>query len=213
MSEFARLAGQQCPPHEALALELAIELGAERVAEARRSLGVLARSLGEAGAAGAAGADPAAQLEALRTVAAGALRPRRDGALLLPDVVREGRGHPAGVAVALAALGQRLGWRVDLVGHDLRLYLAHRDLRPVAILDPARPEALVDPRTLGVDLSWRCAHEAAGVMLRHITTSAERSGDLTRSLGASALLLALPVEGSSRARQSAMHQRLLSRLN
>jgi hypothetical protein len=95
----------------------------------------------------------------------------------------------------------------------MKLYLAHRDLAPVLILDPSRTEALVDPRTLGVDLSWRCAHEATGVLLRHVTTAAERSGDLTRSLGASALLLALPVDESARAAQSAMHQRLLSRLN
>jgi hypothetical protein len=48
MSEFTRLAGQQCPPHESLALELAAELGADGVAlsAARRTIGVLARSLG-----------------------------------------------------------------------------------------------------------------------------------------------------------------------
>jgi hypothetical protein len=206
MSDFARLAGQQCPPQEALALELALELGANGVDVARMTLDVLARSL-------PAGAEPAAQLEALRVVARRALRPRRDGALLLPDVLREGKGHPVGVAVALAALGARAGWATELVGHNMKLYLAHRELAPVLILDPGRSEALVDPRTLGVDLSWRCAHEATGVVLRHVTTTAERSGDLTRSLGASALLLALPVDESSRVAQSAIHQRLLSRLN
>ena len=50
-------------------------------------------------------------------------------------------------------------------------------------------------------------------VLRHVTTTAERSGDLTRSLGASALLLALPVDPASRSAQQAVHQRLLSRLN
>ncbi len=208
MSEFARLAGQQCPPQEALALELAAELGVGGVAlsAARRSLGVLARSLDDVRA-------PGEQLEALRALAARALAPRRDGPMLLPDVLREGRGHPVGVAVALVAVAQRAGWRVDLVGHNLRLFLAHRTLGPSAIVDPSRVEALVDPRSLGADLSWRCAHEATGVVLRHLSTTAERSGDLTRSLSASALLLALPVDDSSRAAQSAVHQRLLSRLN
>jgi hypothetical protein len=51
------------------------------------------------------------------------------------------------------------------------------------------------------------------VVLRQLSAAAERSGDLTRSLGASALLLSLPVDATSRAAQSAMHQRLLSRLN
>jgi Transglutaminase-like superfamily len=207
MSEFTRLAGLQCPPHESIALELAVELGAAGgAAAARLTLDVLARGLGDA-------REPVAQMEALRAVAERSLRPHRDGAHLLPDVLREGRGHPVGVAVALVALAQRAGWAIDLVGHNMKLYLAHRELAPVSVIDPARPEALVDPRMLGVDLSWRCAHEATGVVLRHVTTAAERSGDLTRSLGASALLLALPVDASSRAQQSAMHQRLLSRLN
>lgn len=209
MSEFTRLAGRPCPPQEPLALELAAELGADGVAlaAARRSLGVLARGLGDV-------REPGAQLEALRALAARSLRPRRDGGgHLLPEVLRDGRGHPVGVAVALVAVAQRAGWRVDLVGHHLQLFLAHRTLGPSALLDPAHPEALIDPRTLGTDLAWRCAHEATGVVLRHVTTAAERSGDLTRSLAASALLLALPVDQSSRAAQSAMHQRLLSRLN
>ena len=205
MSDFARLAGQQCPPQEAMALGLADELGVAGGDASRRSLDVLARGLPDV-------AEPVAQLEALRAVAAG-LAPRADGPFLLPDLLRERRGHPAGIAIALAVLAERAGYRVGLVGHDLRLYLAHRDPAPVLILDPARPEALADPRALGVDLSWRCAHEASGVLLRHITTTAERSGDLTRSLGASALLLALPVDARARAAQSAMHQRLLSRLN
>ena len=208
MSEFTRLAGQQCPPHESLALELAAELGADGVAlsAARRTIGVLARGLGEAH-------EPEAQLEALRALAARSMRPAREGGYLLPEILREGRGHPVGVAVAIVSVAQRAGWSVDLVGHNLKLYIAHREMPPVVILDPARPEALANPRELGVDLSWRCAHEATGVILRHLTTAAERSGDLTRSLGASALLLSLPVDESSRVAQSEVHQRLLSRLN
>lgn len=208
MSEFARLAGQQCPPQESLALELAAELGTGGVAlaSARRSLDVLARSLEDV-------RSPVAQLDALRALAVRALTPRRDGALLLPEIVRDGRGHPVGVAVALVAIAQRVGWAVDLVGHNLKLYVAHREMAPVLVVDPSRPEALLDPRTLGVDLSWRCAHEATGVVLRHVSVAAERSGDLTRGLGASALLLSLPVDAAARATQSQVHQRLLSRLN
>jgi hypothetical protein len=208
MSDFARLAAQQCPPHEALALELAVELGgAGGVETAKRTLTVMARGLlGDA-------TEPLQQLEALRVVMGRALKPKRDGRYLLPEILREGKGHHVGVAVALAALGERAGWNVALVGHDMKLYVAHRDLVPVAILDPDRPEALLDPRTLEVDLAWRCAHEATGVVLRHVAIDAERSGDLTRSLGASALLLALPVDERSRSTQAAMHQRLLSRLN
>jgi hypothetical protein len=78
MSDFTRLAGQQCPPQEALAMELAVELGAGHgVAAARRSLSLLARMLPDI-------AEPAAQLDALREVAFRTLRPRSDGQYLLP---------------------------------------------------------------------------------------------------------------------------------
>ncbi|HEY6759461.1 MAG TPA: hypothetical protein VI318_08225 [Baekduia sp.] len=207
MSDFARLAGQQCPAQEALAMELAVELGAgDGVAAARRSLGLLARGLPDVD-------EPLAQLEALRAVAARHLRPRRDGRHLLPEVVGDGGGHPVGIAVALVAVARRRGWGAALVGHGLVLYVAHRAMAPTAVVDPARPEALIDPRTLGADLAWRCAHEATGVVLRHVTATAERSGDLTRGLGASALLLALPVDEASRSAQAQVHSRLLSRLN
>lgn len=207
-SDFSRLAAQACPPHEALALELAVELGSGGGVEtAKRTLTVMARGLP------ADAAEPLQQLEALRVAMTRAMRPRADGEYLLPEILRAGKGHPVGVAVALAALGQRAGWNVALVGNNMKLYVAHRDQGPMAILDPGRPEALIDPRTLEVDLAWRCAHEATGAVLRHVTVAAERSGDLTRSLGASALLLALPVDEQSRSTQQAMHQRLLSRLN
>jgi hypothetical protein len=208
MSDFARLAAQQCPPHEALALELAVELGSTGGVEpSKRTLTVMARALPQDAR------EPLQQLEALRVAMGRALTPRTDGPFLLPEILRAGKGHPVGVAVALAALGERAGWNVALVGHGTRLLLAHRDLGPTAILDPDRPGALIDPRTLEADLAWRCAHEATGVVLRHLAVHAERSGDLTRSLGASALLLALPVDERSRSSQAAMHQRLLSRLN
>jgi hypothetical protein len=160
VSEFARLAGQQCPPQESLALELAAELGSGGVAlsAARRTLGVLARGLGDA-------REPGTQLEALRALTERALRPRRDRRRA-DGVLRDGRGDPVAIAV----------WAVDLVGHDLKLYVAHREHGPSSILDPSRPEALVDPRGLGIDLSWRCAHEATGVVLRHVTVAAERRG-------------------------------------
>jgi hypothetical protein len=206
MSDFARLAGQQCPPHEALALGLAAELGVDGGSAARRTLHVLARAL-------PAVTEPHRQLEALRTVAAEILLPRSGGPFLLPEILRESRGHPTGVAIVLAILGERAAYRTALVGHGMSLYVAHRDLAPVLILDPSRPEALADPRDLAVDLSWRCAHEATGVLLRCVSRTAERTGDLTRSLGASALLLALPVDERARSAQTAMHQRLLSRLN
>jgi hypothetical protein len=206
MSDFARLVSKQCPPQEALAFGLAEELDAAASETARRSLDVLARGLTHPG-------EPTAELEDLRVLAHERLRPREDGALLLPDILAQHAGHPAGIAIVLAALAERADYRIGLVGHGQRLYLAHREMPPLRILDPSRPERLLDPRTLGVDLSWRCAHEAAGVVLRHLSVASERSGDLTRSLGASALLLALPVDDAARAAQTAVHQRLLSRLN
>ena len=57
---------------------------------------------------------------------------------------------------------------------------------------------LLDGRTLGVDLEWRCAHETAATILDRIAGRAERTGDLALATAARALTLTLPLEDDSR---------------
>jgi hypothetical protein len=204
MTSFAALAGGLCPTQEALALSLATELGCPED-DARVRLQARATGLPTAGA-------PLEQLESARRVAQ-ALSPAAGGTLLLPRALAGG-GHPAVVAVATVAVTQRAGYGVEPVADgDGRLYLAHPDLDRPLVVDPGDPRQLLDGRTLGVDLHWRCAHETALCLLDHVIASARRSADLSTMLAASALRLALPLEDDARRGIATDHARLLARLN
>jgi hypothetical protein len=93
------------------------------------------------------------------------------------------------------------------VGDGERLYLAHPDTPLVIEPGSAR---ILDGRTLGADLLWRCAHGTAATILDRIGERAERTGDLSLALAARALTARLPLEGDAGERE---HQRLLARLN
>ena len=97
-----------------------------------------------------------------------------------------------------------------MVGDGEDLYLAHPDTPLVIEPGAAR---ILDGRTLGVDLLWRCAHETSATILDRITERAERTGDLALALAARALTLNLPLEDDSRDHREREHQRLLARLN
>ena len=134
----------------------------------------------------------------------------RGPALLLPDVLRAGAGDPVGIALAAAAAAQRAGLAVDVVSDGAGLLLAHPD--STYVVDP-RAGSLLDGRSLGVDLLWRCAHETGAIVLDRIAERAERTGDLALATAARALTLRLPLDDDSRAYRVREHGRLLSRFN
>ena len=186
-----------CPAHAELALSLARELGCS-LEGSDLALAELAESLNPG--------DAYTELEAVRALCA-TFGP--GPALLLPDVLRTHSGDPAGVALAVAAAAQRAGLAIDVVApRNVKgpgpLLLAHPD----ATLVVEASGRMLDGRTLGVDLEWRCAHETAATILDRIAERAERTGDLALAIAARALTL--PLEGDYRERE---HARLLSRLN
>ncbi len=203
MSTFRAVAGRSCASHEGLALALADELGCDTVGapEAARSLAATLPDTDE----------PAVMLAALARLCTGPLGHRATDVLLLPDVLRRGGGDPPVVAVAAAVAGQTAGYAVGLVGCRDRLLLGHHFSDDSLVVDPAH--GLVDARSLGVDLHWRCAHESAAVILDHVCRCAERRGDLSLAIAAQELSLALPLEDASRAVRAESRRRLLSRLN
>lgn len=181
-----------CPAHAEVALEIARALGVDGEVDLRSEL---------------APADAHTELESVRAFCATF---ESGQSLLLPDVMRERSGDPLGVALAAAAVAQAAGLAVDVVGDGEHLYLAHPDTPLVVEPGSAR---ILDGRTLGVDLLWRCAHETSAAILDRITERAERTGDLALALAARALTLNLPLEDDSRDYREREHQRLLSRLN
>jgi hypothetical protein len=205
MTSFAVLAGAAAPGHEDLALGVAAELGCPE-GPSRARLEALAAEIPR-------GAGPRAELEIVRALVA-ALRPSPRGTLMLP-LPLEGGGHPTAVVITAAAVAARAGVRVKPVGaDDGRLFLAHAEpLDPPLLIDPAAPPRLVDGRSLGIDLAWRCAHETALCLLDRIIATAVRPNDLSTALAASALRLALPLDEPSRARVAEEHATLVARLN
>jgi hypothetical protein len=187
----------RCPAHAELALAVAADLGCA-IDGSDALIGELAASL-EPG-------DADTELQAVR---ARCETFGRGPALLLPEVLRARAGDPAGVALAVAAAAQRAGMAIDVVGHGDTLLLAHPDA-PMVVEPSGR---LLDGRTLGVDLEWRCAHETAATLLDRISERAERTGDLALATAARALTLTLPLEDDSRSYRVREHARLLSRLN
>jgi hypothetical protein len=206
ISGVARCGG--CPAHAELAVAVAYELGFD-LDGTDEALAALARELDPA--------DAFTELESVRALCgAFAAGP----ALLLPDVLRARAGEPAGVTLAVAAAAERAGLAIDVVAGRTAgdapawaevpsetLFLAHPDT-PLIVEASGR---LLDGRTLGVDLQWRCAHETAATILDLLAARAERTGDLALAIAARALTL--PLEDDSRAFRAREHARLLARLN
>lgn len=166
---------------DSLLLTLAQELTGRRCPEAPRRLARLARLLPPPAT------DPLDDLVAIAAMMRRELRPRPHGSLLLPEVLEAGVGHPAALVVAAAGAARARGMTVAVVGHGPRTWLAHERPCDPLIIDPIEPEELVDGRTLGIDLHWRCAQELAADTLRLIAARAERSGNLCGALTATRL--------------------------
>jgi hypothetical protein len=193
MTSFAVLANGAHASHDELALGLAAELGCPP-GRSRARLEALAMKLP------LDPAKPEHELDGVRALVC-ALRPVAGGPLLLPRAL-DGGGDPVAAAVAASAAAALAGLRIEPVGApDGRLFLAHHvTLDPPVIVDPEAPERLVDARSLGVDLAWRCAHETALCVLDAIVARAIRPNDLSTAIAASALRLALPLDDVGRDR-------------
>lgn len=208
MSAHRDHAGQGAIAPESLLLSLAEQLTGHRCSRAPLRLRQLAGHLP------APAADPLDDLVAVAALMRSELRSRPDGALLLPDVLRAGAGHPAAIIVAAAAAARARGMLVAIVGHGPRTWLAHERPCEPFVVDPIEPDGLIDGRTLGVDLHWRCAHDLAAGTLDLVVARAERAGDLCGALAAAGVRCELAtVHGG--AVDDAAHElhRLRSRLN
>lgn len=205
MRSFASLAAGTCPPHEDMLLSLAAELGPYDATLVATRIDALAAQLP------GPEADPALQLDAVAAMIRASLTADMEGALLLPDVLRTGEGHPVGVASAAAAACARRGLAVDVVGAGGTVWLAHPEAAPL-IVDPVTGSVL-DGRTLEVDLSWRCAHELAHVTIAEVIERAERDGDIGLALRAASLGTSLPLDESWPNGPEATLSRVRSRLN
>lgn len=206
--ELQRLCRQACPPHEAMLLAVDRALGLPERLDAQLALEDLAATLPCADPD-----DPGAELAACARLLRGPVQPDVSGSLSIGDALTGCPAHPLVAAAAAVAAAQRRGLRVGVVGHGRRVWLAHRSESGPDVVDPGRVRSLVDGRSLGVDLHWRCSHQVAGLVLGAAVRRGERTGDLMLAIRAAGIRAELPVDGGAAHAYRREEQRLRARLN
>jgi hypothetical protein len=192
---FAELASAGCPPHGTLALALAGEFHQADVAAAESVLGELTDAI--APLRGEAAVD---QLAHVGREVGGRLsarvRPGRLDDLLLDRVLLTGAGDPVCWAIACVHAARHAGIPLGIVADDEdHVLVAHRDLEAPLVLEPSAPMAPIDARRLPAgDLTWRCSHQTALMLLDRVVVRATRAGRHGDALRAAALRLELPLE-------------------
>ena len=171
VTEFARLAAAPCTDHGRSARCSRASSGAPAARGCDGRLEALARGLPPQRRPGEPSCTRSARL------LAAASRPRRTGALLLPDVLAAAPGTRAGVAVAGAASRARRPPRRARRQRPAALRSPTSELDGAVRARPAARPGCSTPR-LGCDLHWRCAHESATRVLEHVAERAERALDL-----------------------------------
>jgi hypothetical protein len=192
---FARLAADGCPSYAALALSLAAEFHTADEAAADAVLDSL-----RAGLAPLREATPLEQLAgAGELVGAGIdarVRPGRLEDLLLDRVLVTGAGDPVCWAIICAHAADQAGIPLGIVAdQDEHVLVAHREIEAPYVIEPMAPNRpIAADRLPAGDLSWRCSHQVALMLLDRIVARAQRAGRHGDAIRAAQLRLELPLD-------------------
>ncbi len=187
---FALHATTGCPPHAELALSLAWTFEDVEAAVLDAELDALSERLPEP-----ASAHP---LDELKTLAgfcrrAGEPSPVDTGCLMLHTALAARDPHPLAIAIVAAELARRRGLAIGIVSNGADHCLAHTEL-PAPLLLHAETAAVLDARTLPPPLTWRCAHETAGLLLDELERRWLAKGLYGQALQAAELRMCLPFD-------------------
>jgi len=187
---FALHATTGCPPHAELALSLAWTFEDVDAARLDRQLDDLAERLPES-----ASAHP---LDELKTLAgfcrrAGKPGPVDTGCLMLHTALAARDPHPLAVAIVAAELARRRGLAIGIVTNGEDHCLAHTEL-PAPLLLHVETALVLDAHAMPPPLTWRCAHETAGLLLDELERRWLGKGDLDNALKAAELRMCLPFD-------------------
>jgi hypothetical protein len=187
---FALHASTGCPPHAELAVSLAWSFEEVDAAALDAELDALAERLPE----------PATPhpLDELKTLArfcgrAGDPSPVDTGCLMLHTALAARDPHPLVVAIVAAELARRRDLAIGIVSNGEHHCLAHTELPAPLLLDVASA-AVLDAHTLPPPLTWRCAHETAGLMLDELERRWLAKGRVDHALQAAQLRMCLPFD-------------------
>jgi hypothetical protein len=187
---FALHATTGCPPHAELALSLAWTFDDLDASVLDAQLNALALGL-----PAPASAHPLAELKTLAGLSRGAGPPGAidtDG-LLLHTALGSKAPHPLTVAIVGAELARRRGLAIGIVSNGSEHCLGHTEL-PVPLLLRVDTGQIVDATKLAPPLTWRCAHETAGLLLDELEPRWLAQGRIDRALQAAELRLCLPFD-------------------
>jgi hypothetical protein len=206
---FALHATTGCPPHAELALSLALTFEDLDVAELDGRLDALAELL-----PAPASAHPLDELKML----AGLGRPPGSpddvdtDALLLHTALDCKAPHPLMLAILGAELARRRGLAIGIVSNGSDHCLAHTELAAPLLL-PVESGQLVDAHTLPAPLTWRCAHETAGLLLDELEPRWLAQGRIDLALQVAELRMCLPFDESGQRIAERKLQVVRARLN
>jgi hypothetical protein len=190
---FALHATTGCPPHAELALSLAWTFEDLDAVELDGRLDALAERL-----PAPASTHP---LDELKTLAGlgGPLGSPSDvdtDPLLLHTALDCKAPHPLMLAIVGAELARRRGLAIGIVSNGSDHCLAHSELA-VPLLLPVGSAQLVDAQTLPAPLTWRCAHETAGLLLDELEPRWLAQGRIDLALQVAELRMCLPFDENS----------------
>lgn len=187
---FALHATTGCPPHAELALSLAWTFEAVDAAALDEELDALAEHLPEP-----ASPHPVDELKTLAGICRGAGEPNPvdTGCLMLHTALAARDPHPLAVAIVAAELARRRGLAIGIVSNGETHCLAHTEL-PAPLLLEVETASVLDAHTLPPPLTWRCAHETAGLLLDELEGRWLAKGHLDRALEAAQLRMCLPFD-------------------
>jgi hypothetical protein len=207
---FALHATSGCPPHAELALSLAWTFDEVDVAALDAELDAIARLL-------PAPASPH-PLDELRTLAELAQRVGEPPCeidtegVLLHSALASKAPHPLALAIVGAELARRRGLAIGIVSNGSDHCLAHTEL-PAPLLLRVETGEVVDATDLPPTLTWRCAHETAGLLLDELEPRWLAQGRLDRALQTAELRLCLPFDDNGKRIAERKRRAVRARLN
>ena len=208
------LAASGCPPHAELAVSMAGAFHDVDAALVDAALDQLAEQIAPVPS------DPVAALRAVADLWREDLLPAPaedvgavDLDCLFIDRAMFGRSaDPLIQALMAIEAGRRCGLPLGLVSNGTDHCVAHTKLEePLVVRSPTG--RLTDGRTLPPVLSWRCAHEACGLLLDEMEHRLLRCNALGDALQCAQLRLHLPIDEKSVERAQAKLAGVRARLN
>jgi hypothetical protein len=207
---FALHATSGCPPHAELALSLAWTFDDVDAAALDAELDAIAGLMPTP-----ASAHPLDELKTLAPLARRCVSSPSDvdtDGVLLHTALASNAPHPLALAIIGAELARRRGMSIGIVSNGGDHCLAHTEL-PAPLLLLVETGEILDANQLAPALTWRCAHETAGLLLDALEPRWLAQGRIDRAIQAAELRLCLPFDDNGQRIAQRKLKRVRARLN